>query len=366
MSVEPQSDALDLSQHDRSDRLRHLGRDLAVPRRRRVLGPLQKSIERAALRHRNVDRRVWLARLGIDAFGRCLLCFRRLIVGHGPERSGLCTRLRIGRVALGLDLSESRAKLDRAQIHLQALHAELPRIKDRNPIAIRFTEIDPDSGWCEAYGRWNHIKEPSLSVIAGDYVHNLRSALDYLVTALVEASDTRLRTSHEFPIFTDATEYAKKVGTAEKARRGGPLHGVVHGLVLIEDVQPYHDQPDPERDSLARINRLSNTDKHRQTLVLSERMERPQLVFKFAGAQPVESWATPTWGLAVDEETKIAAFRFAKPYPSKMGVEPGKLDPLLGAPAFPPKYPLGVLLGMDRLDEIWNDAAKIVERAEAL
>jgi hypothetical protein len=269
-------------------------------------------------------------------------------------------------VPLGLDLSESRAKIERAAAHLQALDAELPAIRDRNPIALRFTEIDPNTGWCEVFGRWQHIKEPKVSVLAGDYIHNLRSALDYMVTVLVDASDARLRTIHEFPIFTDPEAYSRKVGTVHKARSGGPLHGVTYGLGVIEEVQPYHMQPEPERHPLAQLYRLSNTDKHRQALVLSERMGRPQMTFDFSGVAPVERWFMPEWGLAVDKDTKIAAFRFEPPYPGAMSVEPGELIPLLGAPAFPPKYPDGLLLAMDPVEGLQIAVVDVLVRLEAL
>jgi hypothetical protein len=187
------------------------------------------------------------------------------------------------------------------------------------------------------------------------------------VTVLVEASNTQLRRSHEFPIFTDAVRYAERVGTSTQAKSGGPLHGIVHGLRLIEQVQPYHREPDPEADPLAHIHRFSNTDKHRQTLVLSERMEKPQLTFEFVpDVDPVERWFIPEWGLAVDKDTKIAAFRFIKPYPTQVSVKPGELQPLLGAPEFPPQYPTGLLVGLDVMDSLYDATNGLIGGAEAL
>jgi hypothetical protein len=151
---------------------------------------------------------------------------------------------------------------------LRTLHAHLPVIRNHKPVTIRITEIDPNTGWCDVFGRAEEIEEPKLSVIAGDYIHNLRSALDYVVTALAYASNAKLRESHQFPIFTSRSAYTVTVGTPAKAKRGGPLHGVIHGLDLVAEVQPYHQQPDAQLHPLALINRFSNTDKHRQTMIV--------------------------------------------------------------------------------------------------
>ena len=78
-------------------------------------------------------------------------------------------------MTLGLDLSPSEAKLERA----------IPQ-----------------------------PEEPRFGIIVGDIMHNLRSALDYIVTALVNQSRTRLTTSHQFPIYLDSTKFARTVGVA--------------------------------------------------------------------------------------------------------------------------------------------------------
>jgi hypothetical protein len=273
-------------------------------------------------------------------------------------------------VALGLDLAESRAKLDRAADHLRALDSQMPVIRDHDPITIRISDIDPDTGWCDVFARWNQIEEPSLSVIAGDYVHNLRSALDYVVTALVQASNAQLRESHQFPIFTSRVAYSKAAGTASKAKSGGPLRDIKHGLGLIERFQPYHQKPNPHSHPLAHINRLSNTDKHRQTLMLMAlpaEGKNPSLMFEFGGGTCVEIWQSPTFTLSVYDEAKIAALRFAEPHPPEVGMNGTlTLQPMLGAPSFPPKYPEGLLVSMEIMKELHECTAALVGQAEAL
>ena len=43
----------------------------------------------------------------------------------------------------------------------------------------------------------------------------------------------------------------------------GCLQGIVHGIGLIEQLQPYHRRPDPRDDSLWHVHRFNNADKHR-------------------------------------------------------------------------------------------------------
>jgi hypothetical protein len=49
-----------------------------------------------------------------------------------------------------------------------------------------------------------------------------------------------------------------------------------------------------------------------------------------------------------------------------VSVEPGELLPLLGAPDFPPKYPLGLLVGMDVIESLYDATNGVISGAEAL
>lgn len=54
--------------------------------------------------------------------------------------------------------------------------------------AVRFSEVDPQTGWCSVDLVPQHVEKPQLSAILGDVIHNFRCALDYVVTALVDAT----------------------------------------------------------------------------------------------------------------------------------------------------------------------------------
>src|SRR5665213_3938452 len=129
-------------------------------------------------------------------------------------------------VSLGLDLSQSRAKVARAREHSEALEAEAHRVTtERNPYSAWVGKIDPDTGWCSVFLKHNEFPpEYRLGIIVGDLMHNLRSALDYIVAALVEKSPGVDLTRQQFPIFLDKTEYEKQVGTRTAAHLNkGPL-----------------------------------------------------------------------------------------------------------------------------------------------
>lgn len=168
-------------------------------------------------------------------------------------------------MALNLDLGPSKAKLARAREHAETLKAEtVDGIKQEASHAVWFSAVDPQTGWCDIAMVPQKIDKPRLSVLLGDVIHNLRCALDYLIPPLVEASEAKLSTAHEFPVYLDAGDYAAKVGSRTVAKGKGPLRHIVHGLSVVEAWQPYNAKGDPEADPLWGVHRFSNADKHRQ------------------------------------------------------------------------------------------------------
>jgi hypothetical protein len=102
-----------------------------------------------------------------------------------------------------------------------------------------------------------------LSVVAGEAIHNLRSALDHLAWTLVlndGGSPDHRRT--QFPIWED------------RLTPGGELRTVtIKGGIkpetesILEDLQAFHHVNDPTQHSLALLRHLSNIDKHRTLYV---------------------------------------------------------------------------------------------------
>jgi hypothetical protein len=224
-----------------------------------------------------------------------------------------------------LDLSSAEAKIARAMDHRRALERQLKiEVEEDGPYASRFSEVDPQTGWCDVFLVPQNIRKPRLGVIFGDVVHNLRCALDYIVTELAEASNTPLTNKHQFPIYRDKKVYKTSVGTVSASISSGPLKGIKHGLGLIEQLQPYHLKPNPRQDPLWHIHRFSNADKHRQVAAMLPIPEPGQVDIKFNGTLVEKDELERIDGWDPTREVKIARLRFDPPIARNLRTE-GKI-----------------------------------------
>jgi hypothetical protein len=98
-----------------------------------------------------------------------------------------------------------------------------------------------------------------FSLLAGDLVHNARSALDYLIYQLVCLEGNEPTKRNAWPVFSE-----KPVGHA-LSRYNAALMGIknAHVLNMIEWFQPYQMPTNPLRENLALLADLDNIDKHR-------------------------------------------------------------------------------------------------------
>jgi hypothetical protein len=150
-------------------------------------------------------------------------------------------------------------RLDRALYHLESLKEELDAWREENPYRT-WSKADVDSTkkvlWVEV------LKPPpaaELSLIIGDCIHNLRSALDNLAFELALAykgaplpSDIEGKSG--FPIFL----------TENPAKLDDMLSGVhPDAKAIIEGLQPYNRWKRATNDPLWQLNQLAVEDKHR-------------------------------------------------------------------------------------------------------
>ena len=162
------------------------------------------------------------------------------------------------------------AKIDRARQHRDALDSYIREyflIEANRPRLSG--ELDPKSG----YYVFRIASTPDLgafleftSVVLGDVIHNLRSALDYLVFQLAlfhTNGSIRNERALQFPI--DDTPKGFERNAHRYLREVHPDH-----VAIIERFQPYHGtggRPDgwsgPYIHQLALLRDLSDTDKHR-------------------------------------------------------------------------------------------------------
>jgi len=149
-----------------------------------------------------------------------------------------------------------------------------------NPDRIirQFEEHIPEkSGRAGLTWRFNVESPPpvSLGVVAGDVIHNLRSALDHLARELVIANGANPRDEGrprtQFPIVT-ASEQQPVIHT-----ESGDISSAAQ--VLLEVVQP-NNRPD---HPLAVLTRLANIDKHR-TILFTHRVPSEWFLSRREGA----------------------------------------------------------------------------------
>ena len=155
-----------------------------------------------------------------------------------------------------VDLADAQAKLDRADEHRHELDAAIRGYLTDEPWALSQPEYDGASGHFLCRGHVALEAPARLGAILGDYVNNVRCALDYAVWALASNAGKASSTS-KFPICLTRAEFAN----------AGPraLAGLKpQDAAFVEQVQPFAQLPEqPEDHPLRILQRLSNVDKHR-------------------------------------------------------------------------------------------------------
>jgi hypothetical protein len=163
-------------------------------------------------------------------------------------------------------------KFQRAEKHMVDINEEARRYAESHPYNVTRIRL-PDSKK-QLRGRF-HITEqpdPMIAVMLGDFVHNLRSALDYVVVASVPK---QRRKSASFPVlFQDIfarhengdfmVHDASQRESFETAIKG--LHPKARAFII--SVQPYNVGDIAHLITLGLITRLENADKHRQLITI--------------------------------------------------------------------------------------------------
>ena len=145
-------------------------------------------------------------------------------------------------------------KLARAQAHLEALKAEVSAYWEREPCGLR-PDLDCKGG---TYSLRIEIRESTpvgWSVIVGDFVHNLRSALDHMACQLARIENPAANIDRtQFPIFVKEPTHGKALATWERYT-AGMGHRVIEE---IRKMQPYNAGDGAKANALAILNALSN------------------------------------------------------------------------------------------------------------
>ncbi len=219
---------------------------------------------------------------------------------------------------------EIRLKLSRAEKHICDLDSAIRLFCESKPYILtakphRIAELDHISFIVESV----QPIPSDISLIIGDTVHNLRSALDHLAYQLVLANGESPSRNTEFPIGDPAKEYTTSI-------HGGKIHGMAsEAKDIIRSIQPSN----TGNMTLWNLHTLDIADKHRLLVTAHQRLEQwaaGPIVFEtyplplMEGESVMniprstyERYAHEDYQIAIDiafGETEIAAYEAVVPY----------------------------------------------------
>jgi hypothetical protein len=204
---------------------------------------------------------------------------------------------------------DHRTKLAWAQTHIDALTERTKAYLASKPYDLSHTVDERRGDQVLAIARVEPIPA-EWSLVLGDIVHNLRSALDALVYALARAHLGRTPTDTEarqiqFPIVDRPDQWE---GECKRWLR----HIAPAAQLLIERCQPYHDANPREVHLLAALRDLSNIDKHRHLIVTLGIAETTRVEIRVPWAIG-KVWTIEGRGVAVTDGLVLARWRIALP-----------------------------------------------------
>jgi hypothetical protein len=186
-------------------------------------------------------------------------------------------------------LLSTRAKLRWAHDHRDTLYDQLEAAIDPDIHPITWdTTLEPDSD--DSARRRAVVRIASTpkftaehSLLLGDVIHALRSALDHLAWAVVQKHGRRDLSEDEERMVGFPTSLTRK-GFAKKVKTAMPDVGDQF-VSLTEKYQPY--QPTDEALMIERLAELDNTDKHRFIIPTIAPVAAFQLDVEYHDCQPV-------------------------------------------------------------------------------
>lgn len=263
-----------------------------------------------------------------------------------------------------IDLSGPRAKTERGLEHLKALYDEMPAFFEpysrQEPVHHSF-----DGTW-RTVNLQPVIEELPLrwSLVCGDAMHNLRSALDHLIRQLVLAGGNEPGRWNSFPLYTDPKNFNNDVRNRKKKRGPGPLEGIDprgQAWTAIEQAQPYHSSY-PPGDPLAMLKTLDDMDKHR-TLIVNMLFPAEQDILSLIGWHPAGQLLEQRVAnerLSLRGETEILRLRFSEAWP----------DPqvrMIGSLAVEPAFGNGTIqLPPDSLTDLYWHVKDLIDSFESM
>lgn len=148
------------------------------------------------------------------------------------------------------------AKLVRAEHHLNQLDRAIRRYAASNPFAA-VEEFDEQKRFHTFTFLPGAVPPPMIGVVAGDVIHNIRSALDHIAWQLALLRTAEPHTRTEFPILIEEN------GDSRRAFKDKTKWFPSEARDIAESMQPYHRGNAAPDSALGMLHLLSIEDKHR-------------------------------------------------------------------------------------------------------
>lgn len=205
-------------------------------------------------------------------------------------------------------LSGCQLKLDRAYEHVEALNREIAGFLKRKP----YEPVGKFDRETSEYLVWMRVRDtPPVrwSIIIGEMVHNLRSALDHLAWQLVRANGGKPTRDTGFPIFTQ-DPFAESANERTLERWQAMTAGMhPDDVAIIQGCQPY--KRGDKMNSFFVLNSLSNRDKHREMHFAQNIMRHSKISFENVRDCRLEKLMEPYRG-TVENETIVQHYRVVR------------------------------------------------------
>jgi hypothetical protein len=218
-----------------------------------------------------------------------------------------------------LELASVRAKISRAEHHLRDVDKALSLLIGSDPDAKHPVIFEHESDGKVLVAKLTECQpiDSALPLMIGDCLHNLRSALDYLVyrLALKNGASSAAADKTFFPIYLTKSEFDKRIEKLVKPFISSAA------LAEIEKCQPYTAYDVPVEADIWILSKLDIFDKHRLLVVAAQKFAATEFTITVvaSGEQLHEVIPEPEWK-TVEDGAEILRFKFPAP-PGRVRVQ---------------------------------------------
>ncbi|HKM85862.1 MAG TPA: hypothetical protein VJW96_06605, partial [Terriglobales bacterium] len=214
-------------------------------------------------------------------------------------------------------LDGARAKIERAIHHLQQLDIAVNKLwaSESERISTYPPSYKMEGQHLIIFRARSAPVDPSLPLIVGDCIHNVRSALDHLVfqLAILNHSTVESASKTSFPVCLTHAEFKN----ATRNKIAPFISGVA--LAEIEKLQPYS-TGDGKQDILWALSQLDIIDKHRLLIVTKSKVRPTRFTITNPSGEEATCYLPPHDWKPSEAGTELIRFDF-----SKSVLPPGKV-----------------------------------------